>query len=210
MDNMNTIAWLAPSATKSEKQTAIRSKKSERLPSLLLVDDDNAHCCALASALERKRYKVKATHDYQSALAAAAEDPPEYAVVALKFPGGLGLCFITKLLARNARTQIVVLTDYGSIAAAREALKLGAAYYLPKPVSADDVVTALGCDRTATPAANSEQPLPLHRLEWEHILRVLTANQGNISATARGLGVDRRTLQRKLNRNRSDLPSRPE
>jgi two-component system, response regulator RegA len=196
---MDTIASLAPSATSTVRQTATRN--SERLPSLLLVDDDHAHCSALAGALEGKGYKVTVTHDYQSALAAAAEDPPEYAVVALKFPGGLGLCFITKVLVRNARTQIVVLTDYRSIAAAREALKLGASYYLPKPASAEDVVVALGCDRVAAAVANAEQPLPLHRLEWEHILRVLTANHGNISATARGLGVDRRTLQRKLIKN---------
>lgn len=200
---MDTIGSLAPSATRTARETATRTDRSRHLASLLLVDDDKAHCSALAAALRKRRYKVTVTHDYQSALAAAAEHPPAYAVVALKFPGGLGLCFITKLLARNARTQIVVLTDYGSIAVAREALKLGASYYLPKPASAEDVVAALSCDCVATSAPIPEKPLSLHRLAWEHILRVLTANNGNISATARGLGVHRRTLQRKLSKNPS-------
>ena len=38
------------------------------------------------------------------------------------------------------------------------------------------------------------------RLEWEHIQKVLVANDRNVSATARALGMHRRTLQRKLNK----------
>jgi len=41
-------------------------------------------------------------------------------------------------------------------------------------------------------------PTSVNRLEWEHIQRVLKDNHGNISATARSLGMHRRTLQRKL------------
>ncbi len=44
----------------------------------------------------------------------------------------------------------------------------------------------------------TEQPVPLNRVEWEHIQRVLKECDGNISATARRLGMHRRTLQRKL------------
>jgi len=40
--------------------------------------------------------------------------------------------------------------------------------------------------------------MSVNRLEWEHIQKVLTENNGNISATSRALGMHRRTLQRKL------------
>ena len=43
-----------------------------------------------------------------------------------------------------------------------------------------------------------DEPLSVDRLEWEHIQRVLSENDGNISATARALKMHRRTLQRKL------------
>ena len=43
-----------------------------------------------------------------------------------------------------------------------------------------------------------ENPMSVDRLQWEHIQRVLSEHDGNISATARALGMHRRTLQRKL------------
>ena len=140
-------------------------------------------------------------HDFASALRVAEQNPPDFAVVALTYPGGLGLCFIAKLLARSARTQIVVLADYASIATATAALKLGASYFLPKPAKAEEVVAALrGGSPAAAPASRDPAP-SLQKLQWEHILRVLTQNNGNISATARELGMYRRTLQRKLGKN---------
>jgi two-component system response regulator RegA len=47
------------------------------------------------------------------------------------------------------------------------------------------------------------KPLPLSRLEWEHIQKVLTECGGNVSETARRLGMHRRTLQRKLGKHPS-------
>jgi two-component system response regulator RegA len=87
-----------------------------------------------------------------------------------------------------------------------EAIKRGAHDYLAKPVDADAVVRALldgdgsveGDDEDLPDAP--EAPLALRRLEWEHIQRVLTECDGNISETARRLGMHRRTLQRKLSK----------
>jgi two-component system response regulator RegA len=96
--------------------------------------------------------------------------------------------------------RVVVLTGYASIATAVEATKLGAHYYLTKPTGADDIVEALHRNSAAESVSIREKPLSVSRLEWEHINRVLTANRGNISATARLLGMHRRTLQRKLSK----------
>ena len=99
--------------------------------------------------------------------------------------------------------RILLLTGYASIATAVEAIKRGAHDYLSKPADADAIVRALqegdgpssGDDE---PPEAPEAPLALRRLEWEHIQRVLTECEGNISETARRLGMHRRTLQRKL------------
>ena len=47
-------------------------------------------------------------------------------------------------------------------------------------------------------SAEDYSPMSVDRLEWEYIQKVLAENDGNISATARSLGMYRRTLQRKL------------
>jgi two-component system response regulator RegA len=179
-----------------------RTVHANRPASLLLVDEDKAHSSALAIALQRKHYKTTVVHDYVSALAFAEHNPPDIAVVALTYPGGLGLCFIAKLLARSARAQIVALADYGSITTATEALKLGASYFLPKPTRAEDIVAVLsGGFATAVSVVPKAHAPSLQKIQWEHILRVLTQNNGNISAAARELGMYRRTLQRKLGKN---------
>jgi two-component system response regulator RegA len=172
--------------------------KNEELAPLLLVDDDLVLCSVLAPALRKRGFKVTIAHDYQGAVACAAQNPPEFAVVDLKFPGGSGLQLVQKLVEAGRHTRVVMLTGYASIATAVEAVKLHAHYYLAKPVSADDIVAALRRDSSGAPTPISERPLSVSRLEWEHIHRILTSNGGNVSETARALGMHRRTLQRKL------------
>ena len=100
-----------------------------------------------------------------------------------------------RAIAPGAR--IVVLTGYGSITSAVEALRAGAHDYLSKPVDADQVIAALIGE--AAPRAEAEAPSPtLARAEWEHIQRILADTHQNISEAARRLGITRRTLQLKL------------
>jgi two-component system response regulator RegA len=92
-----------------------------------------------------------------------------------------------------------VLTGYSSIATTVEAIKLGADNYLQKPASTAEILAAFE-DSTDGNAEKNDflTPPSLERIEWEHIQRILAENAGNISATARQLGMHRRTLQRKL------------
>lgn len=167
-------------------------------PSLLLVDDDATFRAVLAEAFEKRGYAVRVAHDVLSGLAAAMEDAPEYAVIDLKMPGPSGLELVQKLKQLDENTRIVMLTGYASIATAVEAIKLGATHYLAKPADADEILAAL--HRTGGDAGLPVGPKPLSvaRLEWEHIQKVLGECKGNISETARRLGMHRRTLQRKL------------
>ena len=92
----------------------------------------------------------------------------------------------------------MILTGYSSISTAVEAIKLGAFNYLCKPAGVDDIIGAF--ENSTGEIALKQSPPSVNRLEWEHIQRVLNENAGNISATARILGMHRRTLQRKLHK----------
>jgi two-component system response regulator RegA len=162
------------------------------------VDDNEIFCEVLSEALIKRGFDVATAHDVESALQLAEENPPEYAVLDLKMPGPSGLTLIRRLKSLDEETRIVVLTGYASIATAVEAIKLGAMYYLAKPVDADEIVAAFNRAEGDANAPLASSPLTVDRLEWEHIQKVLADNGGNISATARDLKMHRRTLQRKL------------
>jgi two-component system, response regulator RegA len=172
-------------------------------PSILVVDDDEVFRDRLARALRDRGFEVRTSRDFDSGVRAATADPPEMAVVDLKMPGRSGLDLVRELRVLDPGTVIVVLTGYGSIATAVEAMKLGARHYLTKPADADEILTALGAqpgDDLAATATIAGTP-SLARAEWEHIQRVLADCGGNVSEAARRLSIHRRSLQRKLAKN---------
>src|SRR6185312_10232906 len=155
----------------------------------------------LARALQRRGFEVVWAETAADSLQRAREVQPRHAVVDLKLGEDSGLALIPALLAEVPTMRVLLLTGYASIATAVEAIKRGAHDYLAKPVDADTVVRALLADDDAGAAETAElpeSPLRLRRLEWEHIQRALHECGGNISETARRLGMHRRTLQRKL------------
>ncbi len=161
---------------------------------LLLVDDDATFGAVLKRALVRFGFSVEVAHSIAEALAVAERFRPTHAVVDLKLGDDSGLHLIEPLLALNSGMKIVMLTGYGSISTAVNAIKAGAVNYVAKPV---DVNTVLSAFEDGAPT-ESHVPMSLKRLEWEHLQRVLEEHNGNISATARSLGMHRRSLQRKL------------
>lgn len=168
------------------------------IPGLLLVDDDDLFCEVLGKALSRRGFNVLTAHNLEEGMTLSEASAPEFAVVDLNMPGGSGLVLVKHLVDLDPHTRIVVLTGYASITTAVEAIKLGAIHYLSKPADADEILAAFYRDEGDSQVHISTQPLSVNRLEWEHIQKVLAAHNGNISATARALGMHRRTLQRKL------------
>ncbi len=165
-------------------------------PTLLIVDDDDNLRTRMMRAMSARGYSACEAATGAVALALAAHEPLDFAVVDLRLPDMTGLEVVRGLKATSPQTRVVVLTGYGSIATALEAMRLGADDYLAKPVDADDVNRAL--TGTAAPIETVQTVPSLARVEWEHINRVLADCEGNISATARVLGIHRRSLQRKL------------
>jgi len=165
---------------------------------LLIIDDDEMFCHVLNRALTRRGYEVMVAHDAEQALTMAAQFLPSMATLDLKLENSSGLKLLPELIGIAPHCRIVVLTGYSSIATAVEAIKLGAANYLCKPVDADDVLAAFERQQGDPDIELADNPPSINRITWEHIQKVLQEHDGNISATARALGMHRRTLQRKL------------
>jgi two-component system, response regulator RegA len=169
-------------------------------PSLLIVEDDAVLRGRLARAFRDRGYEVREAPDGDVAAALAESDPPEHAVVDLRMPGRSGLEVVQALKEADPSTIVVVLTGYGSIATALEAVRLGATHYLTKPANADEIIAAFARARSLPVPPTDETPPSLARVEWEHINRVLADCGGNVSQAARLLGIHRRSLQRKLSK----------
>jgi two-component system response regulator RegA len=168
------------------------------LPTILVVEDDEAFRVILVKALDARGYDARGVADARSAIAAARADSPEMAVVDLKLQEDSGLDVVRELKAIDATTAIVVLTGYGSIATALESIRLGAVHYLTKPTDPDRILAAFDRGLAARPRDLPIDTPSLARVEWEHLQRVLTDCDGNISEAARQLGMHRKSLQRKL------------
>jgi two-component system response regulator RegA len=170
---------------------------SER-PSLLVVDDDEVLRERLVRAFRERGYDALGVANGDEALTLAAADPPELAIVDLRMPGRSGLEVVRELIALDPATLVVVLTGYGSIATAVEAIRIGAKHYLTKPADADEILRAFHGNAGSDSSGPEQETPSLARTEWEHIQRVLADVNGNVSEAARRLGLHRRSLQRKL------------
>lgn len=163
----------------------------------LLIDDDEAFAAMLARALLRR--------GHQATLASSGDQALRHLpvgfdriVLDLNLGGDSGLRLLPRLCEGSPGSQVLVLTGYASIATAVEAIKLGAVQYLAKPATVDEILLAFEQIEADAGIEISSRPMSVRRLTWEHVQRVLTEHEGNISATARALNMHRRTLQRML------------
>lgn len=163
----------------------------------LIIDDDETFAAVLQRSLRRRKLEAYTAHDATQALQQCSKRLPTRIVLDLKLGKDNGLRLIKQLKQTHPRADIVMLTGYSSIATAVNAVKLGALNYLCKPVNAAEVISAFEQKDDELPPL-VDTPPSVNRLAWEHINQVLEKHDGNISATARALGMHRRTLQRKL------------
>jgi two-component system response regulator RegA len=174
--------------------------ETEQRAAILLVDDDHPFRERLAQAFSHRGFAVETAGDYDEAMERARANCPKRAIVDLRMPGRSGLELVRSLIDLNNEMEVLVLSGYGSIATAVDAIRLGAVNFLPKPADVDDILTAFERGK-AEVQFDEDDPssVPsLARAEWEHINRVLTECDGNVSLAARRLGIHRRSLQRKL------------
>lgn len=166
---------------------------------LLIIEDDEVLASILARRLERHGFDVYLSHSASDGLLQARKFLPTHILLDMKLEQTNGLSIIEPLRQLLPKVMMVLLTGYASIATAVEAIRLGADNYLAKPADTQTLLKALAGEQSPIGMEQlNETPINPKRLEWEHIQQVLTANEGNVSATARQLGMHRRTLQRKL------------
>lgn len=162
--------------------------------SLLIVEDD----VRLANSLKKDFTDA----DYDVAWADSVNTIPKqkiftHALVDLRLAGGdLGLDAIAQIKTSSPQAKIIVLSGYGSITTAVEAIKRGAMDYLTKPTSFAEIEKAFTGQRVN--GSTNFKRRSLSEVEHEYIDFVLTKNEGNISQTAKDLGMHRQSLQRKL------------
>jgi two-component system response regulator RegA len=164
---------------------------------LLIVEDDKSFLQRLARAMEGRGFTVATAESVAEGLMQLETGSPAFAVVDMRLGDGNGLEVISALKRRRPDARALILTGYGNIATAVNAVKMGAVDYLAKPVDADDVVAAL-LALDGNPALPPENPMSADRVRWEHIQRIYELCSRNVSETARRLNMHRRTLQRIL------------
>ena len=167
--------------------------------SLLIVDDDYPLRDRLARAMAKKGFNVTQAENMEKGINQARNTPPAFAVVDLRLGDGSGLKVVEEIKKHKKDSRIIMLTGYGNIPTAVEAVKAGAIDYIPKPADADDVENAL----LASPQSKAvppKDPMSADRVKWEHINRIFELCNRNVSETARKLKMHRRTLQRILSK----------
>ncbi|GGD00802.1 response regulator transcription factor [Undibacterium terreum] len=170
---------------------------------LLIIEDDAAFARTLCRSFERRNYRVILASNLEQAEALLQQHSPGYAVVDLKLDGNSsGLACVQMLHKHDPEMLIVVLTGFASIGTAVEAIKLGACHYLAKPSNTDDIEAAFEHVAGNSEIEVTNRSTSIKTLEWERIHETLAETGFNISETARRLGMHRRTLARKLEKQR--------
>ena len=189
---MTTLFSDVPKASQQASEPNVVDSRS-----LLIVDDNTTFLQRMARAMEARGFDVIPAESAAEGLSHVEQRAPAFAVVDMRMHDGNGLDVISALKQRRPDSRAIILTGYGNIATAVNAVKIGAADYLAKPVDADDVAAALLSVRRPQPEL-PENPMSANRVRWEHIQRVYELCGRNVSETARRLSMHRRTLQRIL------------
>ena len=130
------------------------------MPRLLVVDDEPSICWALSRLGQSLGHEVVTASSAEQALELAVEQPPDAVVLDVRLPGMDGLTAMQQLRQRCGDPPIIVITAYGDLATAVEAVRQGAFEYLIKPFNLETAERALRRaltrDSQPAPAAGAE------------------------------------------------------
>ncbi len=173
------------------------------LESALLVDDDHAFRTTLQSALRRRGIRTRTAATVQEGLILLEDEPVDLIVLDHRLPQADGLSGIQRYREACPGAVIAMLTGHGDIPLAVVAMRRGADLFLTKPIEVDRLLAEAKAvtheprgELRSVPASS----LNLEELERETISRAMRQSGGVVTEAARLLGIDRRTLQRKLRR----------
>ncbi len=189
-----------------------------KLGHVLIVDDEPRMRDMLTRAVTELGFTVAAARSAEQAAKMVDETNPAIMLLDLNLPGKNGLDFLKEVHQKAPHIQTIILTGYGTLEAAKTALRNEVADFLTKPCPLDELERALSrahqralnaqhaAPLTATPGPIDESPAPktevrtLEDVERAHILAMLERHHGNRAATAAALGISERTLYYRLAR----------
>ncbi len=114
------------------------------MPSILIIDDDQGIRTALLYHFRSQGWDAAEAENGRLGLTLAEKFSPDIILLDMKLPDGNGLELLRSLKATDCSASIVIMTGWGSIANAVEAIKLGAEQYLPKPLSLEELNSLMG------------------------------------------------------------------
>lgn len=109
-------------------------------PAILLVDDSPDILAGLEAILKPRYRYVTRAQSAEEAVAALAAAPTDIVLTDIAMPGMDGLELLSRIRAQSPRTLVIMITGFGSIESAVEAMKRGAYHYVAKPFRADDIL----------------------------------------------------------------------
>ena len=110
---------------------------------ILVVDDEASARSALSEILTDEGYKVRTAADGFRAVAAAGEFAPDVVLTDLKMPGMDGLTLLARLKEADPEVAVVLMTAFGAVESAVEAMRAGASDYLTKPLNSDELLVII-------------------------------------------------------------------
>lgn len=174
--------------------------------SVLIVDDDEIFRNTLKSAFEKRRLRAWTAANEQEAMGIFRENQPDLVLLDYRMPGLDGISVLREMHVYNPQPVYILLTGYGSMPMAVESMKEGADSVLQKPCDVDAILSEANRlvekkkKRVAGMDESEFRSYNLNILERVGIDKALKATKGNVSKAALLLGIDRRTLQRKMKR----------
>jgi DNA-binding NtrC family response regulator len=183
---------------------------------VLIVEDESRLRDLLLDVVPDMGYHATAARTAQEAMRIMETDPRDILLLDLRLPVMGGMDFFQIVRNRWPDTQVIILTGFGDLDAARQAIHLDVVDFLSKPCHLKNVEIALDrarqrimSSRPALPTENQPPPQPtsvddsptmtLEQTERRQILAALARNNGNRTATALELGISRRMLHYRLN-----------
>ena len=184
---------------------------------VLIVEDEARLRDMLARAVGEMGFNPTAVSTGEAALRRADAHEFDLLILDLNLPGMGGLEMLEQLRRRQPQLQVIILTGFGDLEAARQAIHLDVVDFLTKPCALGTLEEALDRARRRRlkmiqpelPVPEPEPPqfvapeptgvpLSLEEMEQKHILAVLEKNNGNRGATAAELGISLRKLYYRL------------